>query len=343
MNSPGKYLPIDEEGYPLSGELRITDPIVAREVLENVRFSDNGSLVSTFGGQPVTIEAFDQPLVARHISKYLGIWKISVPFEVEFEIDPSTLRVDDWDRFHGLTKANIPFVLNRQAQTELFSLCQDYDDDSITVDGKQIPVLPLMRSDAAIKTEGYWSQVYQTETPGWELEQASPALVDMLPRLKLPKSRILVLGCGSGNDAAFFAKDGHWVTAVDFSPEAIQRAKAKYGQLTNIKWVQADAFELPDDFAESFDLIFEHTCFCAIPPEKRNDLIQVWRECLTPKGYLLAVLFTMDSRSSPPFGGSEWEYRERLKKYFQFIFWGRWRQSIARRDGKELLIYAQLK
>jgi SAM-dependent methyltransferase len=165
----------------------------------------------------------------------------------------------------------------------------------------------------------------------------------MLPRLKLPPSRVLVLGCGSGNDAAHFAKHGHFVTAVDISPEAIQRGKTKYGEEKNLRFIQEDIFRLPTEMYGQFDLIFEHTCFCAIDPRRRNELISLWKKFLTPQGHLLAIFFTMEKRGSPPFGGSEWELRERLKKSFQFVFWGRWRQSVERRLGKELLVYAQKK
>ncbi len=343
---PTRSIPIDEEGYPLFSELRVTDPLIGREILENIRFAENGAFITKVHTKAheeelteYLIEAFDEPLVARHISKTT----ITVPFELEFEFDFKTLSVDEWDRFHGLTKQDIPFVLNRNAQKELFDLCDDYDDDSLTIDGKVIPVKPWMSADPAVETEKYWSHVYQTETPRWELNQASPALLDMIPRLKLPRSRILVLGCGSGNDAAEFAKYGHIVTAVDISPEAISRAREKYGSITGLTFLESDIFALGDEHTAAYDLIFEHTCFCAIAPHRRNDLIAVWRRCLADGGQLLGVFFTMERRFAPPFGGSEWEYRERLKKHFQFLFWGRWQKSIDRRQGKELLIFAKMK
>lgn len=337
---PDKFIAIDEEGYPLFNESKVNDPQLAREIYKNIKLSENGAFVTSVQGQQAFVEAFDEPYVARHFSFENNIWKIHLPFETDFDFDPTTLTVDEWDRFHGLTKHNVPFVLGRVAQEELFKLCDDYDDDSITVNGRQILVKPWMVADPAVEQGGYWSQIYQTETPKWELNQATPALMDMLPRLKLPKSRVLVLGCGSGNDAAFFAKDGHWVTAVDISAEAIALGKEKYANHSNITWVQADIFTLGEEYTAAFDIIFEHTCFCAIAPHRRNDLVKLWRRCLTPKGHLLAVMFAMERRYAPPFGGSEWEYRERLKKHFQFIFWGRWKNSIDRRNGKEVLIYA---
>jgi SAM-dependent methyltransferase len=133
------------------------------------------------------------------------------------------------------------------------------------------------------------------------------------------------------------------VTAIDISPEAISRAKEKYSGLPGLSFFEGDVFALDEKHTKSYDLIFEHTCFCAIPPQRRTELVGIWRRCLVEGGHLLGVFFTMERRSSPPYGGTEWEYRERLKKYFQFLFWGRWQHSIDRRQGKELLIYAKIK
>lgn len=337
MNLPDKFLPIDEEGYGLLNESRITDPNVSRELYQNLKIAENGAFESSIQGNRVLVEAFDEPLIARHMTA----WTISTPFEVEFSFDPSTLTVDDWDRFHGVTKQGIPFVLSRTAQKELFDLCDDYDDDSITVAGKKYLIRHQFSAiDPAVATENYWSQIYRNEKPRWENDGPAEAFVDMLPRLKIPKTRVLVLGCGSGNDAALFAQQGHVVTAVDISPEAIALGKKKYADL-NINWVQSDVFALGENYNKQFDLVVEHTCFCAIDPKRRNDLVATWKRVLADKGHLLAVLFTMENRASPPFGGTEWEYRERLKKSFHFLFWGRWNKSLENRQGKELLIYAQ--
>jgi SAM-dependent methyltransferase len=336
---PSKSIPIDEEGYPLIGELRVTDPAIAREILTQIKIAENGSFVTTLNGEEYFIEAFDEPLVARHFTP----WSITTAFEVSFEFKPETLTLDEWDRFHGMTVNGIPFVLSRNAQKQLFDLCDDYEDDSITIQRRKYSIKPWLSSDPLVQTSEFWSNIYINETPRWELNQAAPGLVDLLPRLKLPKSRILVLGCGSGNDANEFAQQGHLVTAVDFSEEAISKAKQKYGSNQNITFLNQDIFKLGHEHDKNYDFVFEHTCFCAIAPEKRNELIKIWNRCLVDGGHLLAILFAMEKRNAPPFGGTEWEYRERLKKYYQFLFWGRLQNSIDRRNGKELLIYAKKK
>ena len=90
-----------------------------------------------------------------------------------------------------------------------------------------------------------------------------------------------------------------------------------------------------------FDMIFEHTCYCAIDPERRAELIQTYTRLLAPDGQLMGVFFVMDKHDAPPFGGTEWELRERLRKRYQFQFWGRWQHSVPARKGRELFVLAR--
>ena len=155
--------------------------------------------------------------------------------------------------------------------------------------------------------------------------------------------RVLELGCGGGQCCIAFARRGAIVTGVDFSPEAIGRAKQLYGRLENLSLVQGDAFKMPEAWTGRFDVVFEHTCFCAVSPDRRNELVRQWRRVLVPMGHLLGVFFVTEKRQGPYFGGSEWEVRERLRKNFDFLFWTRWRRSVEGRNGKELVVYARKK
>lgn len=343
MLHPKKYLIIDEEGFPLFGELRVTDPLVAMEIYRNLRKGENGAFVTQIQGDDLYVEAFDEPLVAAQVLKLDQGWRILLPFGVEYAFDLETLRLDEWDRFHGRTASDLPFVFSRKAQAEFFRLLDDYTDETITADGKEIEIPAYWSSEKQVRQENFWSDIYRADDAGWELNEPSPSFKDLLPRLKLPKSRVLVLGCGSGNDAAFFAEHGHVVTSVDISAEALKNAKAKYGHMTNIQWVKMDIFKLPRDFDQAFDIVVEHTCYCAIDPIQRPQLVKTWIQCLVPGGHLMGVFFGMDKMKGPPFGGTEWELRERLKRSFHFIFWGRSHESIQRRDGKEFVVYAQKK
>lgn len=342
MPIPTQFIQIDEEGYGLSREVRVQDPLVGQEILQNMQLHEGGTLLSSIGETPVIVEAFDEPYIALQVSKNETSWEILLPYGVHYAFKLESLSLDEWDRFHGYAANKIPFVMSRKAQASFFNLLDGFDDESIEFQGKTYEIPTYWPSEKAVEKEAYWSEIYKTEeNPGWNLGEPAEALKDMMPRLKISRSRVLVLGCGGGHDAAYFAQAGHVVTAVDISAIALEKAQAKYGHLENIKFVQADLFKLPREFEDSFDVVFEHTCYCAINPAKRQELVKIWNSCLVSGGHLMGVFFAFEKRQGPPYGGSEWELRQRLKSHYQPIFWGRWQKSLPHRQGKELFIYCK--
>ena len=337
-----RYLPIDEDGYVWFEGQRLDDREYGAELFRNLRVGERGRIVTSLRGQDALVEAFDAPLVAKHVAKVDGTsGRLDLPYgdAVDFTFD--SLSIDEWDRFHGVTTAGIPFVLSRTAQFEFFDLLDGFDDDSITVEGRTLTVPPWLAPDKKPDGERFWSEHYRNDALGWDLSTEAPALAHILPQLKLSRSRILVLGAGLGHDAAYLARQGHAVTAVDFSPEAVSRARALYAGIEGLEYVQADVFALPPKFEARFDMVFEHTCYCAINPSRRNDLVKTWRRALQPNGHLLGIFFVNEKRPGPPFGGSEWEIRQRLKPGFHSVFWTRWHHSAESRKGLELVVYAR--
>ncbi len=81
-----------------------------------------------------------------------------------------------------------------------------------------------------------------------------------------PAVKLLDIGAGPGSIAASFAQiigpEGH-VTAVDFNPAAIDRAKVVAGMwgVTNISFQVANARELPFE-DETFDVVHCHQTLC---------------------------------------------------------------------------------
>ncbi|MEM7647524.1 MAG: methyltransferase domain-containing protein, partial [Pseudomonadota bacterium] len=195
--------------------------------------------------------------------------------------------------------------------------------------------------NTGVESESFWSEKYQQQTTPWDLDRPHPELDTTLAQLKLNKMRVLVPGCGSGHDAAFLAEKGNVVTAIDFSPTAIEQAQKKYGDRPNLTFLEGDVFNLDDSHTGAYDLVFEHTCYCAIDPSQRSMLIKQWKRFLDETGHLLGIFFAVPKRTGPYFGGSEWELREKLKKDFQFYYWTRLRHSPDWRRGAELLIYGR--
>jgi SAM-dependent methyltransferase len=338
---PAHFVVIDEEGYFSIDGVRMSDASICRAWLEQLQPDKGGHFVGEINGKPVMYEPFDEPYVALSIERSGADWLITMPYGVKAKLLLETLTVDEWDRFHGRTERSIPFVLSRAAQAQFFNLVDEYDDDGVVIDGHHHETKPWLQENPDANRPTWWTEMYNSESARWELNAPSHALPTLVPKLKLQRSRILIAGAGSGNDAAWFAQQGHLVTAVDFSEEAIARAKSKYGNVENLKFQQADVFALPDSFTNSFDMVFEHTLYCAINPARRNDLVKVWRRVLTDQGHLMGVFFAFDKPYGPPFGGSEWEIRARLGKGFRPLYWTRLRDSMPGRLGQEVFIYAQ--
>ena len=79
---------------------------------------------------------------------------------------------------------------------------------------------------------------------------------DYARRLLSPSSRVLEVGAGSGRLSALLANEGHRLTCLDYTPEALEVARRNFaGARVPGEFVQGDAFDLP--FSEgSFDAVF---------------------------------------------------------------------------------------
>ncbi|MFZ3231751.1 MAG: methyltransferase domain-containing protein [Pseudobdellovibrio sp.] len=337
INEAGEIF-FDPDGNP------IRNPAHIHEIQQNLHLTEKFVLMTEFQDEAYIVETFDHPLQIIAVELKENKVYLQSTGNNLFVADQTKWSVDAWDRFNGLTTSRAPFVLTDKAQEQLFDLCDSFDDEGFVAQDNYVATPPYYIDTPKIETSEYWAKVYETEDqPKWDLAAPSPVIVDMLPRLKLPKSRILVLGCGEGHDAAIFAEAGHLVTAVDFSKEGIKRGKEKYGHISNLFFHELNIFDIPTDWNHSFDLVVEHTCFCAIRPDQRNEMVRLWRRMLHEQGQLLAIFYVMEKRSGPPYGITEWETRKHLEKYFHFLFWSRWRQSVPSRQGRELFVLAKKK
>lgn len=340
---PSRFVQVDEEGYFKMGDTRVSDQEIGRDWMKLVNFDPKSATTSAkIDGHETLIEAFDAPYVVLQIDQSNSTWTAKMPYGHEEKFQLDTLSLDEWDRFHGRTERGIPFIFSRQAQASFFDMLEEFDDDSIQFDGVRYELKPWLEPFDEAAAAKFWNDRYIGEDTPWDTRQdVYPAIPKLVPQLKLMKSRILVPGCGRGHDAAWFAQQGHIVTALDYSDEAIKQAKELYGHIPGLTFAKADVFNLPQSFDKAFDVVFEHTLYCAILPEKRNDLVKVWRRVLVETGHLLALMFASEKRSGPPFGGSEWEIRQRLAKSFRPLYWQRLKLSVPKRLGTELFVYSQ--
>jgi methyl halide transferase len=190
----------------------------------------------------------------------------------------------------------------------------------------------------------YWEQRYQEEKTAWDLGMAAPPFASLLQSEDSPISgRIAVFGCGRGYDALLFALYGFEVIGFDFAPCAINDANTLLSNLkkidleTNIKFLQRDIFELPQEFPSYFDYVLEHTCFCAIDPEARSLYPELVKSILKPQGKLIALFFTHNRPGGPPFGVTTEEIRSLFSPHFYISSLQPVTNSIPQRQGEEHL------
>lgn len=148
-----------------------------------------------------------------------------------------------------------------------------------------------------------WEQRYREGRTRWDLGGAPPALARAIAaRTTPPALRVLVPGAGFGHDALAWARAGHRVTAVDLALSATEAlsARAQRAGLA-LRVLTADLFHLPADLSGAFDLVWEQTCFCAIPPDRRLDYVRAMADALVPGGLLLGLLWNHGQPGGPPY------------------------------------------
>ena len=192
----------------------------------------------------------------------------------------------------------------------------------------------------------YWEQRYQTKDMSWEKGAPSPGLVDFLaahPDLK--RGTVAVPGCGTGNDVREFAKAGFTAFGFDIAPSAIALA----GQKTAAPGAPASLpakFHLSnflhDEPPQKFDLLFEHTLFCAIQPSERGDYVRAVLRWLKPGGIYLAVNYINCGPDGPPWPTTREEQLARFAPHFDLV--SDWvPRSYPNRVGKERMFWWSLR
>ena len=91
------------------------------------------------------------------------------------------------------------------------------------------------------------------------VQRMRAALCDTVEALASPGARLLDLGCGVGLDAAYFARQGYHVTAIDWSPEMVTqtRQRAEQAGLTaRLVSLELGIQELDLLTGEAFDIVY---------------------------------------------------------------------------------------
>jgi SAM-dependent methyltransferase len=93
-----------------------------------------------------------------------------------------------------------------------------------------------------------------------------------------PGARLLEIGAGTGQDSAYFQREGFDVVAVDLSPAMVDHCRAKGIQAHVMDFLQLD---FP---AGSFDAVYAMNCLLHVPNSDLPAVLDAIRAMLRPGG-----------------------------------------------------------
>ncbi len=162
-----------------------------------------------------------------------------------------------------------------------------------------------------VNLPGYWSERYQTGAAQWDLGTETAVfraciergILPVKPQEQASAPRLWLPGCGYGHDAILFAQAGYAVTAMDFAPEPLAYLKdMAWHKHCPIDIAHLDIFDVLPQYAGTFDIVVEYTCFCAIDPARRGEYADILSQTLKHGGCVVALLFPTDSTvPAPPY------------------------------------------
>jgi SAM-dependent methyltransferase len=111
-------------------------------------------------------------------------------------------------------------------------------------------------------TQHDWDANYASDDLPWDTGQPEPMLVEWLNQNAFAAGRALEIGCGTGTNAIWIAKQGFDVLGIDISQRAIARARSK-AEAQAAQRCEFLARDFLNDEAPrgAFQLVFDRGCF----------------------------------------------------------------------------------
>src|SRR6058998_985147 len=159
----------------------------------------------------------------------------------------------------------------------------------------------------------FWSSRYATGKTPWDFGGVPAAVNSFLSRSSGP-GKVLIPGCGSGYEVQAFHDAGYDVTAIDFSPAAVEQAKRVLGNLA--KRVILGDFFTYDFRRRRFHQIYERTFLCSLPPSRWPDYVRRMADLLSPGGRLIGVFLYGQEREPPPYPLRDKQAEQLFEKHF---------------------------
>jgi hypothetical protein len=150
-----------------------------------------------------------------------------------------------------------------------------------------------------------WDTAYVRGTTGWDLG-APLAYIEENAALFGEPGTAFAPGAGRGHDAAGLAAAGWRTTVIDLSPTAAAYAAEHYPDITYAVGDALDAEVVLAATGGPVDLMWDHTFFCALPPDWRGRVGDLARAVVRPGGRVASGIFPIDRPRTE--AGPPWTY-----------------------------------
>jgi methyl halide transferase len=184
--------------------------------------------------------------------------------------------------------------------------------------------------------QSFWNKRWENNQTGWDIRQASPAIIAYMAQYVNKDAAILIPGCGNAHEAQWLLENDFTnITLIDIAPRAVAKLKEKYEKNLAVKVILGDFFK----HQGYYDLIIEQTFFCAVDPKLRQNYVAQSASLLNKNGKIIGLLFNTEfEQMGPPFGGNSIEYQEFLENHFSIKKMENCFNSIKPRANTEIFI-----
>jgi SAM-dependent methyltransferase len=165
-----------------------------------------------------------------------------------------------------------------------------------------------------------WEERYRSGDTPWDTGQPSTELQRLIAEENIRPCRAIEMGCGSGTNAVWLAKQGFEVTAVDLSPLAISRARERAAaEGAQVQFLCTDVLNLPE--LGSYDFVFDRGCYHVVRRIDVQSYQRTLRQVTHPGtvGLVLAGNAKEPHEPGPPVV-EEREIREELGAVFEIVW-----------------------
>lgn len=152
----------------------------------------------------------------------------------------------------------------------------------------------------------HYEEKYSEENLYWgnEIWERCYDVMKLLPPVR--PLRVLDIGCGEGQTAVFFARNGYLVSAFDIAKSGIEKGKQAAEQCgVSVDFFEADIMEYRIE--QDYDIIYASGLVQYIVPKERKRIIDNWKSHTKENGiHLLNVFVEKPFIATAP----DWEEKE---------------------------------